>query len=214
MVEIPLRDDVMTSTSEKKTISLDYNYLTKPSHQSHKTKSSNKQASNKKMCKDDSKIAAFDAVAEKKSTSYLKATVGILAVTTVAFLISTIVLASSDNKSTSTSGNAAVAPTVPTATISEVNPCEGKKPAFENVQCVIDSIEQTGEQSGVNVTKGYQGERDTDAVPITEPYWQQGLCPVNVSFVAVRCCGLLLLLCSLPLYFFRPFVSHDDPPDQ
>lgn len=62
------------------------------------------------------------------------------------------------------------------------NPCAGKKPDLPNVQCVIDAVEQTGEQAGANVTKGYNGQRETDAVPITVPYYQQGLCPVNVHW--------------------------------
>jgi len=59
------------------------------------------------------------------------------------------------------------------------NPCEGKKPDLPNVACVIDQVEQTGEQSATNVTEGYKGERNTTAVPILVPYYQVGLCPVN-----------------------------------
>ena len=62
------------------------------------------------------------------------------------------------------------------------NPCEGTNPQLPKVECYIDAIEQTGEQSGTNVTAGYQGDRETDAVPITVPYWQAGLCPVNVHW--------------------------------
>ena len=62
------------------------------------------------------------------------------------------------------------------------NECEGKKPDLPNLQCIIDQIQQTGEQSGTNVTEGYQGDRNTSAVPITVPYYQAGLCPVNVHW--------------------------------
>lgn len=62
------------------------------------------------------------------------------------------------------------------------NPCAGKKPDLPNIDCVIDNVFQTGEQSGANVTKGYKGMKETDAVPITVPYYQVGLCPVNVHW--------------------------------
>lgn len=63
-----------------------------------------------------------------------------------------------------------------------VNPCEGAKIDFPNVQCIIDQIEQVGEQSGTNVTVGYVGSLETDAVPITIPFDQTDLCPVNVHW--------------------------------
>jgi hypothetical protein len=62
------------------------------------------------------------------------------------------------------------------------NPCEGKKPDLPDVACVVDDVLMTGEQSGTNVTKGYKGNRNTTAVPITVPYFQVGLCPVNVHW--------------------------------
>jgi hypothetical protein len=62
------------------------------------------------------------------------------------------------------------------------NPCEGKKPDAPNVACVVDEVLMTGEQSGTNVTKGYKGDRNTTAEPITVPYYQVGLCPVNVHW--------------------------------
>ncbi|KAL9139188.1 delta carbonic anhydrase [Amphidinium carterae] len=65
-----------------------------------------------------------------------------------------------------------------------VNPCSGKKPTagFENFDCFANNVVQALEQSGANVTKGYNGERETSAVPITDAYWRQGLCPVNVHW--------------------------------
>lgn len=62
------------------------------------------------------------------------------------------------------------------------NPCAGKKPDLPNVHCVIDGIRQAGEQSGTNVTKGYKGLLSTTAVPITVPFYQMGMCPVNVHW--------------------------------
>lgn len=72
------------------------------------------------------------------------------------------------------------------------NECDKTKVPLPNIQCVIDQVEMTvngtrfflgtAEQSGVNVTKGYQGSYDTDAVPITGPYFKSGLCPVNVHW--------------------------------
>lgn len=62
------------------------------------------------------------------------------------------------------------------------NPCLGTKPDLPDIQCVIDEVQQTGEQSGTNVTKGYKGDRESDAVPITVPFFQAGLCPVNVHW--------------------------------
>jgi len=68
------------------------------------------------------------------------------------------------------------------------NPCHGKKPIdaapgdgyFENSGCDAADVL---EQAGANVTKGYQGGFDTgDRVPITERYFQEGLCPVNVHW--------------------------------
>lgn len=59
------------------------------------------------------------------------------------------------------------------------NPCEGKKPDLPNVACVIG---QVNEQSGENVTLGYQGNLHVDYDPIIEPFWKVGLCPVNVHW--------------------------------
>jgi len=60
------------------------------------------------------------------------------------------------------------------------NPCEGNNPGFANVDCVIAAVEQ----SGANVTKGYQGELETDATPINTTLFEAGLCPVNVHWHA------------------------------
>jgi len=87
---------------------------------------------------------------------------------------------------------------------SGTNICDGNKPKiayFDNVDCLKDGVAQALEQSGTNVTKGYQGEVDTSAEvgpvqtatagtvhvlpgrqPITKHYWEVGLCPVNVHW--------------------------------
>jgi hypothetical protein len=73
------------------------------------------------------------------------------------------------------------------------NPCEGTKPppgsGFDNFPCgdiytmVNDAIEmKDAPQAGANVTKGYKGELDAVQTPITTPYYQNGLCPVNVHW--------------------------------
>ena len=73
------------------------------------------------------------------------------------------------------------------------NICAGKKPAhsdaagtdayFANVECMVNGVKQALEQAGANVTAGYKGEMNaTGRVPITEPYWKAGLCPVNVHW--------------------------------
>jgi len=73
------------------------------------------------------------------------------------------------------------------------NVCVGKKPKhadaaaedyyFNNIQCMQDNVVAALEQAGGNVTKGYVGGFNaTGRVPIIDPYWKQGLCPVNVHW--------------------------------
>jgi len=64
------------------------------------------------------------------------------------------------------------------------NPCEGTKPSagFDNFDCVKDNVVQALEQAGTNVTIGYKGQLQTDAVPITTSYFEAGMCPVNVHW--------------------------------
>jgi len=77
------------------------------------------------------------------------------------------------------------------APVAGANPCEGQKPLhagpgdnyFSNVDCFKDNIVQTLEQAGADVTAGYVGGLDAaDRVPITQPYSEVGLCPVNVHW--------------------------------
>merc|ERR1711957_679074 len=47
----------------------------------------------------------------------------------------------------------------------------------------MDGVKQALEQAGANVTKGYQGDLDTQGrKPITTSYFEAGLCPVNVHW--------------------------------
>jgi hypothetical protein len=68
-----------------------------------------------------------------------------------------------------------------------MNPCAGKKPkpgtGFDNFDCILDNVVKATEQAGADVTKGYVGGMDVNGrKPITKPYWQAGLCPVNVHW--------------------------------
>ena len=50
------------------------------------------------------------------------------------------------------------------------------------MQCIVDNIYQSGEQSPANITKGYRGLRETTAVPLQVPFFQNAMCPVNVHW--------------------------------
>lgn len=67
---------------------------------------------------------------------------------------------------------------------SEINPCAGKTPGgFENSPCMDkEGHVIVAEQAGANVTKGYMGGRDAIGTPITVPYSETDLCPVNVHW--------------------------------
>jgi hypothetical protein len=63
------------------------------------------------------------------------------------------------------------------------NPCAGKKVYLPDKDCMIDDVVDALGQAGADVTKGYVGDLDMgDVVPVTIPYWQQGICPVNVHW--------------------------------
>jgi len=55
---------------------------------------------------------------------------------------------------------------------------------FNNINCTTEAgVVQALEQAGANVTAGYIGGLDaTGRTPISTPYWQAGLCPVNVHW--------------------------------
>eukprot|EP00977_Amphora_coffeiformis_P012349 scaffold3048_cov192-Amphora_coffeaeformis.AAC.10 len=62
------------------------------------------------------------------------------------------------------------------------NVCEGKNPGIPDVDCIVDSMANVGPQAGANVTKGYQGLMNVDYEPLLVPFYQNGLCPVNVHW--------------------------------
>jgi len=73
------------------------------------------------------------------------------------------------------------------------NICAGSKPTdgmsagdgyFLNINCTLeDGVVAALEQSGTNVTEGYQGLLDaTGRDPIATSYFEAGLCPVNVHW--------------------------------
>jgi hypothetical protein len=77
-------------------------------------------------------------------------------------------------------------------TLEGPNVCFKKKIDLPNIDCMLDALDDgsdvtggvvnVGPQAGANVTKGYNGSLEVDVVPITTPYYQKGLCPVNVHW--------------------------------
>lgn len=60
------------------------------------------------------------------------------------------------------------------------NRCEGKKPDLPNIDCNAEGVKG---QSGSDVSVGYKGDLNADGVvPLTIPYYEAGLCPVNVHW--------------------------------
>jgi hypothetical protein len=77
--------------------------------------------------------------------------------------------------------------------MSTPNICQGQKPVdgyvagdgyFNNVNCTTaEGIRQALEQAGRDVTVGTVGDiESTDRPPITTPFWQAAMCPVNVHY--------------------------------
>ena len=62
------------------------------------------------------------------------------------------------------------------------NVCEGKNPALPDVDCIVNSMVNVGPQAGANVTEGYQGLMNVDYEPLLVPFYENGLCPVNVHW--------------------------------
>ena len=121
----------------------------------------------------------------------------VLGLTTITFLISTIVLAAKQNKdSPSTNALSATTDTTDANTgvdfleskaassfydNEEDNVCAGAKLAFENKLCV--DLEVVPPQAGANVTMGYVGNLDVNGtVPNTNLFWKSAMCPVNVHW--------------------------------
>lgn len=70
------------------------------------------------------------------------------------------------------------------------NTCLDAQIDLANINCMIEALEdgsdvsvvQAGPQAGANVTDGYTGNLVTDVTPIMTPFYQAGLCPVNVHW--------------------------------
>lgn len=71
---------------------------------------------------------------------------------------------------------------LPPSMLQGENVCAGKKPELPDAPCIVDAMTNVGPQAGANVTAGYNGNMVVDHVPITTPYWQNGMCPVNVHW--------------------------------
>jgi len=106
-----------------------------------------------------------------------------LGISTVGLLIATIALAVSGGDSDEVSKLMSNVPSnnkLESGTIFDDMPniCDGKDPGLPNLDC----IHVPGPQSGANVTKGFVGAMETDSVPITVPFWNNSMCPVNVHW--------------------------------
>lgn len=67
------------------------------------------------------------------------------------------------------------------------NPCEGKNPNFPGTSCFFanGTTASPFEQSGINVTEGFQGLFDSDGrQPLTTPFEEHGMCNINVHWHA------------------------------
>ena len=133
---------------------------------------------------------------QKDNTGTLKAAVGVLGLSTVALLASTIGLAVKENNAAPASPAVPAADTVaaaPSATdfvaLKENsifldykdNVCAGAQLAVANKLCA--DLEVPTPQAGGNVTKGYVGGLDVGTLkPHTDSYFQGDMCPVNVHW--------------------------------
>jgi hypothetical protein len=124
------------------------------------------------------------------AASPLKLVIAVLSFVVLALAISTVVLAVRDGDKDVTV-NPTYAVVIPgdgatTKGLPGTNKCEGAKPdvgsGFDNWDCLLDGIVQAVEQSGANVTKGYNGQRPGSQDPQMKEYYQVGMCPVNVHW--------------------------------
>merc|ERR1711920_72124 len=73
----------------------------------------------------------------------------------------------------------------PTTRMTGTNPCAGKKSlttALDNTECFHEGVRQAIEQSGADITEGFQGNINTSVNAINVPYYKTALCPVNVHW--------------------------------
>jgi len=141
-----------------------------------------------------------DEVAKEEYSMIEKALAGLFAIATLALLIVVVVLVAGLDKEVASPASGVVSSVVEEEVavirkppVLETNYCEGKKPKdaftdgdkyFYNTECMTEDGQMNVlEQAGGNVTKGYKGSFDAgDRVPILEPYWKMGMCPVNVHW--------------------------------
>ena len=64
------------------------------------------------------------------------------------------------------------------------NFCDGAKVQLDDVACSTSAVDAPnhGPQAGANVTKGYQGTFNTTVQPLLVPFYEAGLCAVNVHW--------------------------------
>jgi len=114
-----------------------------------------------------------------------------LALSTIGLLVSTIVLATKEEKTKTKTVTKTVEVNVADAEHIEskakstffastaVNKCDGAKIPLANVDC----IHVPGPQAGGNVTRGFKGQYNAStADPNLLQYWQSQMCPVNVHW--------------------------------
>mmetsp|Transcript_12515 Transcript_12515/g.23828 ORF Transcript_12515/g.23828 Transcript_12515/m.23828 type:complete len:392 (-) Transcript_12515:160-1335(-) len=139
-------------------------------------------------------MSTHDDDHDKVDTSTLKTLVGLLGFSTFGLLGACIALAirggSSNDGSSGTATNPSAAVSTDTYLESKSsssffdniddNTCSGAKIALDNTLCANLEVQP---QAGSNVTRGYVGKVDMGTiVPITTPYFQKAMCPVNVHW--------------------------------
>lgn len=106
-----------------------------------------------------------------------------LALSTIGLLVSTIILATKDEKTVEVDvGEAEHIKSKAKSSFfasTAVNKCEGAKLPLANKDC----IHVPGPQAGGNVTRGFKGQYNaSDADPNLAQYWESKMCPVNVHW--------------------------------
>jgi hypothetical protein len=123
--------------------------------------------------------------AGKAGDSTFKLLSGVLAVTTIGLLVSTIVLGTKkkdDIPDSNVPSN--TAPDIATIFNKANNKCSGADVKFPDYDC-IHTV--NGPQAGANVTRGFKGqlsqsENSTVGTPLLEEYWENKMCAVNVHW--------------------------------